>query len=256
MSQTRLGSAVAKKLKPASGFAHLLHVIFNGLLPVLVFIMVRTNLPAALIVALILLGKWRMFAVKPRHWPANIKANAVDIIVGLSVVVFMTHVDSQALQFMWAILYAGWLILLKPQTNSLGVGAQAFIGQLAGLSALFLRWGDASLYVLIVATWAICYVSARHFLTAFEEPLTRFLSYIWGYFAAALVWLLGHWLLFYGVIAQPTLLLSVIGFGLASLYYLEKDDRLSVLLRRQILFIMLAVVLVVLVFSDWGDKAV
>ncbi len=79
---------------------------------------------------------------------------------------------------------------------------------------------------------------------------------MWGYSAAALVWLLGHWLLFYGFLAQPVLLLTVIGLGSASLYYLEETDRLSILLRRQVVFIMLAVIVVVLIFSDWGDKVV
>ena len=56
--------------------------------------------------------------------------------------------------------------------------------------------------------------------------------------------------------AQPTLLLSTIGYGMAVLYYLNHRDRLSTGVRRQFIFIMLAIVLVVLTFSDWGDKVV
>lgn len=243
------------KLKPASGMAHVFHVALNVLLPILVFIMVRLDL-IGIAVALIVLSKWRMFAVKPRHWPANIRANAIDIIVGLSFLVFMTQTDSQVTQLVWTALYAAWLTFLKPQTSSLAVSIQAVVGQAVGLSALFLTFGDDSLALLVLGGWAIGYSSARHFLTSFDEPYTRFISYIWGYFSAALIWLLSHWLLFYGVISQPTLLLSVIGFGLASLYYLEKTDRLSVLLRRQIIFIVLAIIIIVLAFSDWGDKAI
>ena len=105
-------------------------------------------------------------------------------------------------------------------------------------------------------TWAVCYLAARHFLTAFDEPYISLYSHVWAYFAAALAWLTVHWLLFYSVVAQPALLLTVLGFGLGGLYYLHESDRLSALLRRQIIFIMLAVILVVLVFSDWGDKVV
>jgi hypothetical protein len=82
------------------------------------------------------------------------------------------------------------------------------------------------------------------------------LAYVWGYFGAALAWLLAHWLLFYGFISQPTLLLSTMGYGLAGLYYLDHHERLSLSLRRQVIFIMLAIVVVILVFSDWGDKVV
>lgn len=82
------------------------------------------------------------------------------------------------------------------------------------------------------------------------------LSYIWGYFGAALAWLLSHWLLYYHGLAQPTLLLSALGYGLAVLYYLDHKDRLSRGARRQFIFIMLAIVVVVVAFSDWGDKVV
>ncbi|OGL29838.1 hypothetical protein A3D14_02550 [Candidatus Saccharibacteria bacterium RIFCSPHIGHO2_02_FULL_47_12] len=246
---------VLNKIKPAGGFAHAFHILLVAMLPTLVFVFVRLNL-AGIAVALILLGKWRMFAVRPRHWPANVRANAIDIIVGLSFLVFMTHSSSPGFQLVWAILYAIWLLAIKPGSSSLLVSLQAAIGQALGLSALFLNWGDTSVLVLSGVAWAICYSAARHFFTSFEEPHTRFLAYMWGYFAAALTWVLSHWLLFYGQVSQVTLLLSVIGFGLVGLYYLDITDRLTTLVRRQVVFIMLAIILIVLVFSDWGDKAV
>lgn len=246
---------LSSKIKPVNGFAHVLHIALSILLPLVIYIFVRIDL-IGLAITLILLAKWRMFAVKPRHWLANIRANAIDLIVGLSVLIFMIHTDSQTVQLVWAILYGGWLVVLKPQNSELAVTAQALVGQVSGLSSLFLNFGSDSLYVLVIGAWVVCYSAARHFFTNFDEPLSRFLANIWGFFAASLTWVLGHWLLFYGVIAQPTLLLSIIGFGLASLYYLGKTDKLSILMRRQITFVILAVVLVVLAFSDWGDKAV
>jgi hypothetical protein len=79
---------------------------------------------------------------------------------------------------------------------------------------------------------------------------------MWAFFGASLMWLLGHWLLFYGVIAQPTVLLSVIGYGLAMLYYFDHSSKLNEPVRRQFVFIMLAVIIIILSFSDWGDKVV
>lgn len=246
---------LAAKIKPASGFSHLVHIGLLILLPALVFVFVRINL-VGLAIAIIVLSKWRMLAVKPRHWPANVRANSIDIIVGLSFLIFMIYSSTQITQLMWAASYGIWLILLKPKSGLLAVSLQAFIGQLLGLSALFLYWGDAPIYVLVGLGWLACYAAARHFFSSFDEPLTRFFSYVWGYFGAALIWILGHWLLFYGVVSQPTLLLSVIGFGLGGLYYLKETDRLSLVLRRQIIFVMAAVIVIVLAFSDWGDKAV
>jgi hypothetical protein len=225
------------------------------LLPALMFIFVRIRF-YQIAAALIVLSKWRMFAVKPRHWPANIRANAIDITVGLAALVFMVHSGSQLWQFIWAVAYGFWLLWLKPQSTMLGVSLQALLGQLVGLIALFIAWGTMPRYVLVIAAWVICYAAARHFFANFEEVLTRYLSYSWAYFAAALAWVSSHWLLFYGSLAQPALLLSVLGFGLGGMYYLQKTDRLTILLRRQLIFIMVAVVVIMLTFSQWGDKTI
>jgi len=243
------------KIKPASGFAHFVHYLLLGLLPALVFVFVRLDF-VPLAVALILLSKWRMFAVKPRHWITNIRANGVDIIVGLSLLIFMVHSGSQAVQLLWAVGYALWLILLKPRSSTVAIMVQALLAQTLGLTAVFLNWGAAPVIGLVPLSWLVCYVAARHFFTAFDEPMTRFFSDLWGYFAAAMVWVLSHWLLFYGVVAQPTLLLTVIGTSIGSIYYLEQNDRLSVLLRRQLVFLMLAVVVVVLIFSKWSNSSI
>lgn len=246
--------SIKSKIKPASGFSHFVHILLAVLLPVLVFVLVRLEF-LGLATTLILLSKWRMLAVKPRHWPAHFRANGVDIIVGLSVLVFMIHAQTQSVQLLWAALYAAWLVLIKPKSGVMGVSSQALIAQFLGLSALFLHWGNASVATLVILGWLICYSSARHFFTSFDEPLTRYLSDAWAYFSAGMIWILSHWLLFYGAIAQPTLLLTVIGFGLAGVYYLDQADRLSAALRRQIVFVMIAIVAIVITFSDWGDKA-
>ena len=243
------------RIKPAQGFSHLLHVGLQLVLPLVLLILVRlqgTFIELAL--ALVLLTKWRMFAVRPRFWLANLRANAVDITIGLSAVIFMANSPYGYLQIIWTVLYAVWLVTLKPATGTVMVAAQALLAQLAGLMALFLIWADGPLTGLILVTGVICYISARHFFDSFDEPYAKLLSYLWAYFGAALVWVLGHWLLFYGLIAQPTLILSMVGYGLAALYFFDHTDRLSTGVRRQFLFIIIAVLIIILTFSDWGDK--
>ena len=246
---------ILAKIKPASGFAQTLHWGLVALLPIMVFVLVRIDF-MQLAIIMILLSKWRMFAVRPRYWLANIRANSVDIIVGISILIFMLQTTSASLQLALAILYGAWLFLIKPQTSSLMVSVQAGIGQFLGLMALFLSWTAAPLYVLVLAAGVICYLAARHYFDSFDEPYSKFLSYLWGYFGAALTWVLGHWLLFYGVIAQPTLLLLVLGYGLGSLYYLDHHNRLTSLLKKEFILIMVVIVLVVLAFSHWGNKIV
>lgn len=248
--------ALAIKLKPASGFSHFIHILLTLLLPGLVYVFIRMSF-YPLAITLIVLSKWRMFAVKPRYWPANIRANAVDLSVGISTVLFMSLTRDASWQIVWAMLYAGWLLFIKPKSGLLMVTLQAVIGQLFGLVSLFLALGESPTIVLTLGAWTVCYLSARHFLTSFDEEHSSLFAHTWGYFAAALTWILSHWMLFYGgFFAQPALLLSVIGFSLAGLYYLDETDRLSPGLRRQFVFVMIAVVLVVMIFSDWGDKVV
>jgi hypothetical protein len=234
------------KIKPASGFSRVAHVGLNVLLAVLVFALVRINF-VQLALALILLSKWRMFVVRPRFWLANIRANAVDIIVSVSLLLFMVHSGGeQWWQLVWTAVYALWLLVIKPASNTFMVAAQALIGLLFGLTALFIGLGEEALYYLVLMTGLICYLSARHFFDCFDEPYAKLLSYLWAYFAGALVWILGHWLLFYGFMAQPTLLLVALGYALAALYYLDHYDRLTKLVRLEILITSSAIVLAVM----------
>lgn len=197
-----------------------------------------------------------MFAVRPRFWPANIRANATDMIVGFSLLALMVQSDTALWQSLWAIAYALWLIFIKPGSSIIMTSVQAGIGFLLGLSALYLGWGAGPLYGLVFLTGLISYLAARHFFDSFDEPYAKLLAYLWGYFGAAIMWVLGHWLLFYGIVAQPTLLLVILGYGLAALYYLDHFDKLSAIIRRQFVFIMIAVVVIVLTLSNWGDKIV
>lgn len=243
------------KIKPANGFSYLVHMSLLALLPVVLFVLVRVHF-IQLAFILILLSKWRMFAVRPRFWPANIRANAIDMIVGFSLLGLMAESGTMLWQALWAVAYIIWLTMVKPGSSVMFASIQAGIGFLLGLSALYLTWGAGPLYGLVFLTGLVCYLAARHFFDSFDEPYAKLLAYLWAYFGAAVMWVLGHWLLFYGEIAQVTLLLVVLGYGLAALYYLDHFDKLSIMIRRQFVFIMVAVVVIVLTFSNWGDKIV
>jgi hypothetical protein len=127
------------------------------------------------------------------------------------------------------------------------VSLQAMLGLLFGLSAVFIVWGGSSLAWVVLASALVSYLAARHFFDSFDEPYAKLLSYLWAYCAAALVWVLGHWLLFYSVIAQPTLLIVGMGYGLVTLYYLDHYDKLSKLVRMEIMVTSWAIVAAVVV---------
>ena len=249
-------SSIIEKLKPTVGFSAFLHLLLNILLAIVLLVLIRLNF-IQLAFSLVLLSKWRMVAVKPRFWIANFRANAVDIMVGLSVVAFMVHAGNIYYQSAWVVLYAAWLIFVKPSSTLFMNSVQAFIGQAIGLSALFLAWVNGPLYALTLGSGVICYFAAYHFFDDFDEPYVRLLSYIWAYFGAALTWLLAHWLIYYRLVAQPTLLLGVIGYGLAILYYLDHQKKLSIILKRQIIIAMALFTLLILFIANWwGIKIV
>jgi hypothetical protein len=246
------------KVRPVSGFSWFLHILLLSLLPIILFVLVRMDF-ATLAVLIVILSKWRMFAVKPRFWPANIRANSVDIIAGLSILVFMVETNSQAWQLGWTALYIIWLTVIKPSSQTFMIGVQALVSFLWGLGALFLIGDEASALYLVAGTGAICYLVAHHFFDAFEEAYSRLLAYLWAFFGAGLVWVLSHWLLYYpstGVVSQAMLILVTIGYGLAAIYYLDHTERLSKTVRNQFVFIMIAITAIILIFSDWGDKII
>lgn len=245
---------IAGKFKPARGFSHAIHFALNGLLPVVAYVLVRIEF-VSLAILLVVISKWRMFAVRPRYWLTNIVSNGIDIIVGVSFVLLMANTASEWWQLLWMAGYIAWLTILKPKSDVLLVSAQAMTGLLLGLSVFYLKFGDAPLAILMLGTWLIAYLSARHFLTSFEEPHSALLAHIWAYFAAALAFILGHWLLFYGSIAQIVILLATVGYSVAALYYLDATEKLNKLIKRQLVIIMVALLGLVVLLSEWSVAA-
>jgi len=251
----------AKKV-PSSGlnWGKLLHTYQNALLPLVVAYLVYRNLvPAALL--LVLLGKWRIFAVQPRHWLANLRTNTPDLIVGLSFLTFMVKSTTDVGLALAAVLYAGWLLFIKPSSSTLMVGLQAMLSQLLGLTALFWYADNISETILVLASWLIAVLSARHFLSAFEEPLSRIMSLVWGLFVAQLTWLLNRWLIVYTIlenrniiVPQIVLIVGAISYMVASLYYLYHQQNLRKQYIRRYLAYTWIILIIIIIFSDWSAE--
>lgn len=232
-----------------------MHFLLNATLPVLVLVLVRLDF-AFLAAILVLLAKWRMLAVKPRFWLPNIRANLVDIFVGLSMVAFMAGTNLLYTQIFWVLFYILWLVWLKPKSKPAAVMAQALIAQAIALVAYYRAFPNGSLMLGIVASWLVCYACARHFLGAYEEPMIRTITNIWAWYGATMAWVLGHWAIEYLFLPQIALILTVLGYGLATIYYLDQTDKLKATLRRQLMIVMGLILLIIVVFSNWQDKTV
>jgi hypothetical protein len=183
-----------KSSKRRSLLSELIYIILNIALAIAVLLVVRaidSPLPAF---ALVLLSKWRVLAVRPRYWFANIQANMVDIIVSLSIVVLLSAASGVLpIQLALTVLYIGWLLFIKPRSKRIFVaiqaGAAVFLGVTALMSGTY-DWIDA---VVVVCMWIIGYSAARHVLSSHDDPHMSFYSLVWGLLFAEIGWLAYHW---------------------------------------------------------------
>jgi hypothetical protein len=241
--------------KPKEGYSKGVYYILNVLLPIIVLILVLMGF-AWLAALAVLFAKWRMFAMRPRYWLPNIRANSVDIFVGLSVVVFLAGTQTFFVQVFWTVFYLFWVIILKPRSDQISVMVQALISQGLASVAFYQAFPDHQLWVGVLVMFAICYVSARHFLGAFDEPQYRQISALWAWFGASLTWVLEHWLIEYLTISQVSLIITLVGYTLAFMYYMHANHKLKNTIRSQLMFTLMIILLIVIVFSDWQDKTI
>lgn len=144
--------------------------------------------------AVVLLGKWRILAVRPRYWFANTQANLVDIIVSISVVILLYAASGAlAMQIFLTILYIVWLLFIKPRSKRVFVATQAGTAVFLGVSALMIVSANWYATPVVLLMWLIGYSAARHVLSSHGETHVSFYSLIWGFVFAELGWLVFHW---------------------------------------------------------------
>lgn len=246
------------QINPASRTATVFHTLYILLLPVVVITLIGLGFPVVAYMA-ILLSKWRMLAVKPRYWLANIRANMVDIIVGFSVVGFMTGSGRLVPMLFWASLHALWLVFLKPRSDNASIAGQAFVAQGLGLISLYDNASRSNPLVLIVFTWLICFTAARHLLVMFEDSANRVMSHVWALFGAQLGLILGYWQISYRlnlgvfslIMPQIALVISLIGYALGLGYYIHKTHGLRSGLKTQLTVFCIVIISLIIVLSDW-----
>ncbi len=233
-----------------------IYLVLNGLLPVAVFFLVRYFDPPYLAVILVLLTKWRILALRPRYWWANLKANMVDVIVGLSTVGLMYIASSDiVVQIVLAAAYGAWLLILKPSSSSRGVLLQAGVAQFVGLTALF-HFYLLPEPVALVSVWVIGYATARHVVSNYEELHVEMMSALWGLFVLELGWLAWRWTIAYDFglplrVPQIALVMLVVGFCAARMHHAYKHDKLNASNLRGTAIFGAALLIIILLFSPW-----
>ncbi|HEX8390664.1 MAG TPA: hypothetical protein VF597_04545 [Candidatus Saccharimonadales bacterium] len=224
---------------------------------------------------LVVLSKWRVFAVRPRFWFANLQANFIDFMVGISVVTLMILASATVpwAGAMLAVLFAVWLLVLKPHTAQRWMLVQAAVGQFIALMALFSLAHDFefdpvitdSSVLTVVLAWLIGYMTARHALSAFRSEDDRtLLSLIWGFVVAEIAWLAHHWTIAYPLLSKDLMiphvaifitLLSVAAIAWYRVLHVESDKKAFTDARSVTIFVVVVNVILLVWRYGLGDIA-
>ncbi len=231
-----------------------LYKILNILLPIGLLILIRVGL-AELAIVLVLLSKWRVFAVKPRHMLANLRSNSVDIIVKISTLAFIIDAETLTEQMIWTAWYILWLVVIKPASSKSWMSFQAAAAHILGVGAAFLFSNNISDVMLLAIVWFVSLSSARHFISSYEEEKTQLISHLWALFVLQLAWVLNYWLLVYIFIPQLIFIIAVVGYAMASVYDAAKRDDLKKSFIRQQTAMTLVILILIIALADWQGNS-
>jgi len=213
-----------KSVRRRSFLSEVAYVILNIVLAVMLLVLVLVVSVPWPALGLVLLSKWRIFAVRSRYWAANIRANMVDVIVGISMVVFLYSAEGDLpTQIGLTSLYIAWLLFLKPRSKRAYVAAQAMAGLIFGIGAIVQLSPDLPASVVVILGWLVGYSSTRHILSVQHESHINFLSLLWGFVVAEIMWLTYHWTIGYQVgnslqLAQVVIIVGALSFLAERIY--------------------------------------
>lgn len=244
--------------KPGFDIGDVLHVGVNIGFALVVYAMVFHWQLTLLAVILVVLSKWRVLAVQPRFWMPNIRTNLVDIVVGLGTVGLLHYTTNSWLAILWTVLYAAWLLALKPRDHEVAVGIQAFWAMLIGLVTLFMTTPPLAPIIVCVLAWLVAWSAARHFFSNYEEPHYRLLSLVWGFFVLQMTWISLHWIQYYSIfglkISVVSLIIAITGFSLGGMYHLFKSDKLTKSTAIENLGFGVVLIAVILLTVQWTSQ--
>lgn len=254
-----------KTVRQRSVLSEVIYIALNLALAVAVFLAIWALESPVIALVVVLLSKWRVLAVRPRYWAANVQANMVDIIVSFGFVGLLFYAGTLPAQIVITLLYMGWLFFLKPRSKRMYMVAQAHVATIVGIAALFhVSYSWPSTFVVLLM-WLIGYSAARHVLTAYEEKQVTFISMVWGFVVAQLGWLAHHWSIAYELpgtggllIAQVAIIVTFIGFLCERLYaslHRHGEVKLGDILLPAILSISV-IIIIQLLFNSIGAGAI
>lgn len=202
----------------ASTMVHILLNLLLGIGSVAITILTASPLLGIL---LVLVSKWRIFAVRPHFIWVNLKANLVDLIVGVSIVLLAYYSGTALLpvDFILAGFYCLWLIWIKPLDSEIANQAQSLIAVFLGTTSAVIMTAELDSIVIAAISFLIGYAASRHVLIQTNAKDFTLTTLICGLIFAEIALLCHSWMIIYtfgatGIrIPQLALILSIFSFA-------------------------------------------
>ena len=213
--------------KSRNAVSSVLHVLMNILLGVgSIFVTIVTGSWLVGFI-LVLVSKWRMFAVRTHYLFLNLKSNLVDLIVGFSFVLLAYFSGTEVLpvHYLLAVSYTIWLVLIKPKTSETWNFIQALLAVFLGTCAASILSASLNPVLLVALEFVIGYAAARHVLAQNNNSVDDgFPALTFGVLFSEIALLCHSWLIVYTftswgiIIPQLAIILSVFAFLTERIY--------------------------------------
>ncbi|MBR3052084.1 hypothetical protein IKG60_00490 [Candidatus Saccharibacteria bacterium] len=198
----------------------MVHIFLNLLLGVgSVLITVLSGNPALGLI-LVLVSKWRIFAVRARFLMLNLKSNLVDLIVGISIVLLAYFAGPNLLpvDFILMFIYSLWLLVIKPLSSENATLIQSLFAVFLGSAAVTIACADINSIAITLLSFLIGYAASRHVLSQSSDREFTLTTLVCGLAFAEIAWLCHSWDIIYtfgdtGIrIPQLTIILTIFAF--------------------------------------------
>ena len=196
------------------------HVLLNILLGMGAVLVTVFSANPALGIILVVMSKWRVFAVRSRYIWINVKSNLVDLIVGLSVVLLSYYAGSSLMpvHIVLMVVYVIWLTVIKPMSSENANLAQSLIAVFLGISASTIMTANLNSSAAVLLAFLIGYAVSRHVLVQTESENFTLTTMACGLVFAEIAWLCHSWEIIYSFgdtgikIPQAAIILTIFAF--------------------------------------------
>lgn len=196
------------------------HVFLNILLGITAVLITVFSGSPLLGIMLVLVSKWRIFAVRRRYIWLNLKSNLVDLIVGLSIVLLSYYAGSSLLpvHFILMVIYVVWLLVIKPRSSETANLVQSLFAVFLGISASTIMTASVNSIAGVFLAFLIGYAASRHVLAQTSSKDFTLTTLVSGLIFAEVAWLSNAWAIIYtfgetGIrIPQVAIILTIFAF--------------------------------------------